>query len=219
MIHANNAAIREKRNRQLREDFLEGLPEDINFPICLALDWHNKGEIRVQIIFDAKGTTGFLDMSKKRYDYLPIATKNDEGQVILEYLNGKPYPDDREYTEEVVRKVVRDKNFRRKVLSAYDNQCAMCEINDISSLVAAHIYPAHLCGDDSVKNGICLCSTHDTAYESGTICISPNGETINHSGSIKVLNTTIRFPKNKKDYPSPERLRQRFDISMSKRQD
>jgi len=34
-------------------------------------------------------------MSKKRYDYLPVATLNDDGVIKLEYLHGKPYPDDR----------------------------------------------------------------------------------------------------------------------------
>jgi putative restriction endonuclease len=128
LIHANNAAIREERNRQLREDFLESLPEDTLFPICLALDEHNKGEIRVQIVFDEKGTTGFLDLSKKRYDLLPIAVINKDGVVELKYTVEKPYPDDREYVEKVVRKIVRDKNFRKNVLSAYGNQCAMCEM-------------------------------------------------------------------------------------------
>ena len=61
----------------------------------MAFDEHNKGEIRVQIVLDFDGTRKFLDMSKKRYDYLPVATLNDDGVIKLEYLHGKPYPDDR----------------------------------------------------------------------------------------------------------------------------
>lgn len=216
LIHANKAAEREKRNKQLREDFLESLSDEVYFPIYLAFE-HSKGEIRVQIIFDGTGTTGLLDMSKKRYDDLPIATKNKEGKVELKYMNGKPYPDDREYTDKEVRKIVRDTSFRKKVLSAYDNQCAMCEINDISTLKAAHIYPAHLCGDDTVNNGICLCSNHDSAYESGVICVNSDGEITNYSESIGVSYSKIRKPKNNRDYPSPERLEQKFKDSMAKR--
>ncbi|GBG06197.1 HNH endonuclease [Paenibacillus agaridevorans] len=217
LIHANNASIREGRNRALKEDYLESLPDDFYFPICLALDEHNRGEIRVQIVLDFDGTKGFLDLTKKRYDYLPIAKINEDGVVELEYILGKPYPDEREYVEKVVRSVVRNKDFRKNVLLAYGNQCAMCEIKDVAALVAAHIYPAHLCADDSVNNGICLCSTHDSAYEKGTICINADGEIINYSDSIKVSYLKIRVPMNINDYPSPERLSQRLEISRSNR--
>ncbi|MEC1646279.1 HNH endonuclease [Bacillus halotolerans] len=220
LIEANNAAIREDRNRQLNEHYLENLPEDKVFPIILAMDEHNRGEIRVQILFDDKGTRGFLDMTKKRYNYLPQATFNEDGTIELESeeaLNARrPYPPGREYVEKVVRTVVRDKGFREKILSAYGNECAMCEVNERSSLVAAHIYPAHLCSDDSVNNGICLCSNHDKAYERGNICITAEGDIIIRDQNSKVDYQKIRFPKLKGDYPSKKRLNQRLEISKSK---
>ncbi|EHL06283.1 hypothetical protein HMPREF0322_03035 [Desulfitobacterium hafniense DP7] len=217
LIHANNAAIREGRNRAFNEEYLEGLPDDLYYPICLALDEHNKGEIRVQIVFDNDGTREFLDMSKKRYNYLPVATFDDDGVMNLEYLHGKPYPDDREYVEKVVRRVVRDNDFRNNILNAYENQCAMCEIKDIPSLVAAHIYPAHLCDDDTVNNGMCLCLFHDKAYENGNICINPEGDIIIVNTDIEVSYQTIRFPANKEDFPSRDRLRQRLELSMRRK--
>jgi putative restriction endonuclease len=190
LIEANNAAIREDRNRQLNEHYLENLPDDKVFPIILAMDEHNRGEIRVQIMFDEKGALGFLDLTKKRYNHLPQANFNEDGTVELEseetLAARRPYPPGREYVEKVVRKVVRDKGFREKILSAYGNQCAMCEVNERSSLVAAHIYPAHLCSDDSVNNGICLCSNHDKAYERGNICINAYGDIIVRDKSSKV---------------------------------
>ncbi|MGZ0039789.1 SEFIR domain-containing protein [Paenibacillus ottowii] len=83
LISANNTAIEEERNRKLNEDYLESLPENYLYPIALALDEHDRGEIRVQIIFDDKGTTGFLDMSKKRYNLLPVAEMCNDGTVRL----------------------------------------------------------------------------------------------------------------------------------------
>lgn len=224
LIESNNAAIREQRNRQLKEEYLESLPDDLVYPIILALDEHNRGEIRVQISFDGKEKMGFLDMTKNRYNLLPRAIFNEDGTIELESeeaLNAKRlYPPGREYVEKVVRKVVREKGFRTKVLSVYDNQCAMCKVDDTSLLVAAHIYPAHLCGDDSVNNGICLCSNHDKAYERGSILIKPNGDIViqNHQNT-KVDYDKIRLPKNKSNHPSIERLRQRLEISMSKNND
>ncbi|MCY8498418.1 HNH endonuclease [Bacillus atrophaeus] len=220
LIEANNAAIREDRNRQLNEHYLESLSDDKVFPIILAIDEHNRGEIRVQIIFDDKGAGGFLDMTKKRYNNLPQATFNEDGTIELESEEAlnvrRPYPPGREYVEKVVRTVVRDKGFREKILSAYSNECAMCEVNERSSLVAAHIYPAHLCSDDSVNNGICLCSNHDKAYERGNICITAEGDIIVRDPNSKVDYHKIRFPKLKDDYPSTERLNQRLEISKSK---
>lgn len=216
LIHANKAAIREKRNRQLNEEFLEELPDEGLFPIALAFDEHNRGEIRVQIIFDEEGTRGFLDLSKNRYDLLPVAIIEADGTVNLKYSGKSPYPMDREIEEKVVKKVVRDPKFRKIVLTAYDNQCAMCYINDTSLLVAAHIFPARLCGDDSVNNGICLCSNHDKAYEQGSILVKPDGRIVIHRGNVEVNNEFIRFPMNKNEHPSQERLRQRLKLSMEK---
>ncbi|WP_418026561.1 HNH endonuclease [Paenibacillus sp. JJ1722] len=219
LIQANNAAIKEERNRQLNEDFLDNLPNNINFPICLALDHHNKGEIRVQIIFDSKGTTGFLDMSKKRYDLLPIASKDETGNVILTYPKGKAHPDNRPYQETTQKKLLRNKDFRKNVLEAYNYKCAMCDVKAKSSLVAAHIYPVHKCNDDSIQNGICLCAIHDKEYEIGNICINSDGTIINFISDegVTVNYTKICLPEKPENHPSLERLQQRLELSLSKR--
>lgn len=50
LIEYNNAAIREKRNRALKEHFLEKLQDDWIYPIVYQI-YHEKNEIRVQISF------------------------------------------------------------------------------------------------------------------------------------------------------------------------
>lgn len=76
---------------------------------------------------------------------------------------------------------------------------------------------AHLCGDDTVTNGICLCSNHDKAYEKGNILVKPNTEIVIHeSANTKVSYNKIRLPINKGDYPSSERLNQRLELSLKK---
>ncbi|QEL85910.1 HNH endonuclease [Bacillus mycoides] len=220
LIEANNAAIREGRNRQLRKEYLESLPDDKVYPIILSLDEHNRGEIRVQIMFDEKCTTGFLDLTKNRYNFLPKAILYENGTVELESeesINARRlYPVGREYVEKVGRKIIRNSNFRTKVLVAYGNQCAMCHEDDISILVAAHIYPAHLCSDDTVNNGICLCKIHDKLYEDGNICVRPNGEIFVQSGEFKLDCDKIRFPEKESNYPSSKRLAQRLELSLKR---
>lgn len=219
LIQANNAAIKEKRNRQLNEEFIDNLPENIYFPICLAFDHHNKGEIRVQIIFDAQGTTGFLDMSKKRYDLLPLASRDENEKVILTYPMGRAHPDNRPYEETTQKKLVRNKDFRRNILEAYNSKCAMCDVKAKSSLVAAHIYPVHKCNDDSISNGICLCAIHDREYEAGNIFIKSDGTIINFISDegVTVNYSKISLPVNPENHPSPERLQQRLELSLNKR--
>lgn len=219
LIESNKASIREKRRRQLNEDFLATLDESKIYPIIVSLDEHSKGEIRVLIILDEKRTLGSLDISKNRYNLLPKAIQNDDGITIIETeeaINARRlYPEGREYTEIVRRKIIRDHSFRRKVLNAYNNQCAICEVKEISLLVAAHIYPAHICEDDSINNGICLCKMHDKLYEGGDICINGSGEIFVQDKTYNVPYKQIRMPVNEDDKPSPLRLNQKLRHSLS----
>jgi len=68
---------------------------------------------------------------------------------------------------------VNQRLFRSIVLSGYDGRCAVCRIPVARLLVAAHIVPW---SKDSThrmnpRNGICLCSIHDKAFDSGLLLI------------------------------------------------
>ncbi|MCB2361595.1 HNH endonuclease [Clostridium estertheticum] len=221
LIKANKAAIRENRRCQLNEELLKNLPENRTFPIAYEF-YHTKNEMRVGILFDLKGTFGYLDMSMNRYKVIPTATYDDEG---IEYEDPKitelkqPYPNEREWEEKTVIKPVRKQGkFRREVLKSYENQCAVCNINRPSLLRAAHIIPVVKDNDDSVNNGICLCVLHEVAFDNGILKISPDGEVIVvGDGSIKTDFTHMKFPKDKNNYPSHEKLKQRFEMVYSKK--
>ncbi|MDQ6468024.1 HNH endonuclease [Exiguobacterium acetylicum] len=219
LIESNTASIREKRQRQLDEEFLETLDDSIIYPIIISLDEHNKGEIRVLIILDEKRTLVSLDISKDRYSRLPKAIQNNDGTTKIETeeeINARRlYPEGREYIEVVSRKIIRDSAFRRKVLIAYGNQCAICEVKKISLLVAAHIYPAHMCGDDSINNGICLCKMHDKLYEDGDIFINGDGKVFVQSKNHEAYYQKIRMPLNEENKPSSLRLTQKLRLSLS----
>lgn len=221
LIEANNASIRENRNRQLNEKFLEKLPSGNIFQIALAFDEHNRGEIRVQIMFDDKGTTGFLDMTKNRYNLLPQAIFNEDGTVTLETKEDlkkrRLYPDGREYVETTVRKTIRSKSFRKKVLDTYGHKCAICSMHDDSALDAAHIYPVQLCNDDSVNNGLCLCSNHHRAFEQGKILIKPDYHIlVRDENYIEFNNAMINLPASAKDFPSTTHLKEKLGLSLKK---
>ena len=67
---ANNFAIKTNRNRTLnKKSFMKKSQETI-YPIIFALV-HNDVEMRVQILLNEKGLSGWLDIPFKTYDSLP----------------------------------------------------------------------------------------------------------------------------------------------------
>lgn len=63
--------------------------------------------------------------------------------------------------------------FRRSVLSNYNYQCAMCQINNKKLLNAGHIIPWSV--DESLRsnpqNGLSLCALHDRAFDRGLLTL------------------------------------------------
>jgi putative restriction endonuclease len=63
------------------------------------------------------------------------------------------------------RRAARDVQFRRKVLRAYENRCAMCGVQ-LRLLDAAHVLPVGQPGStDDTNNGVALCALHHRAYD------------------------------------------------------
>lgn len=70
-----------------------------------------------------------------------------------------------------VRKKLRDVNFRDRVLTAYNFQCAVCGMQ-LKLIDAAHILPvSHESSTDETRNGLALCALHHRAYDKGLIAI------------------------------------------------
>lgn len=165
--------------------------------------YHTKDEIRVEILFDEKGTRGFLDIAKSRYDLLRTAVMLDNGKVLLESDEvseaKRPYPAGREWRETRVKKPKRNQQkFRKIVLEAYDSTCAVCDIITPSLLRAAHIVPVEKSNDDTIKNGICLCVNHEIAFDRGIMLINPDGEVfVQQNEEINVKLKKYAFRRNK----------------------
>ena len=67
---ANNLAIKNNRNRTLNKKSFMRRSQETIFPIVFALV-HNDVEMRVQILLNEKGLSGWLDIPFKTYDSLP----------------------------------------------------------------------------------------------------------------------------------------------------
>jgi len=70
-----------------------------------------------------------------------------------------------------VSRLARDASFKRQVLNAYDNRCAVTRVQ-LRLVDAAHIVPIgapESC--DDVRNGIALSPTYHRAYDNAVICL------------------------------------------------
>ena len=96
LIEYNNAAIRERRNQAIKEEFLKFLPESFLFPVVFEM-YHAKNEMRVQISFFDKGLIkirpdGMVELRSSKlgvtFDKI-LYPKNKENCPSIEFLREK----------------------------------------------------------------------------------------------------------------------------------
>jgi putative restriction endonuclease len=120
-------------------------------------------------------------------------------------------------------KYKRDAGFRKAVYESYGARCAICGIQ-LELVEAAHIIPhSHEQGSDDPKNGLCLCSLHHKAYDSGLIYVNEDYkirinekrveylEKVHKDGGmtkfLKLQNEEINLPSSHIYQPSKEFLK------------
>jgi putative restriction endonuclease len=66
--------------------------------------------------------------------------------------------------------------FRASVLSGYNQRCCICDLPHPEILTASHIIPWSVREDTRVnpENGLCLCASHDRAFDRELIAIAPD---------------------------------------------
>ncbi len=119
-----------------------------------------------------------------------------------------------------VSRILRDRVFRRVVLRAYDERCAITGIKLINGsgraeVAAAHIRPVEKNGPDIVSNGIALSGTAHWMFDRGLISMADDLEILisrqtNDPDSIRsILNKSGRAlsPTRVSDRPHPHFLR------------
>jgi len=107
-------------------------------------------------------------------DALPPVGLGEE-RATFEFVQ----PRDRVST--ITSRIVRDRNFRRVVLRAYDERCAISGLKLINGggraeVDAAHIRPVLENGPDAVANGIALSGTAHWMFDRGLISLSDDLE-------------------------------------------
>lgn len=131
----------------------------------------------------------------------------------------------REYATRAVLQRLHQQQFRRAVLRAYREQCAICHLRHVELLDAAHILPdRHPRGEPVVTNGLGLCKIHHSAYDANIIGIDPDarihvredilrevdGPMLKY-GIQSVANATLILPRKAELRPNRDFLAERFD--------
>ena len=135
----------------------------------------------------ARGISGLSKASRLDHQVWEEFTQNPESvafeaekhlasltQRELDLSEFVEWEDVRGLDQELLTKVrVNQQFFRRMILAGYRNCCAVCELPLQSLLVASHIVPWSIDPQNRMNpiNGICLCTLHDKAYDSGLLVV------------------------------------------------
>jgi putative restriction endonuclease len=125
----------------------------------------------------------------------------------------------RERVSYLSSRIIRDRVFRRAVLRAYDERCAVSGLKLINGggraeVAAAHIRPVEANGPDIVSNGIALSGTAHWMFDRGMISLSDDLEILisrhanDHGGMRAFLNKSGRamLPTRAFERPHPHFL-------------
>jgi putative restriction endonuclease len=81
----------------------------------------------------------------------------------------------RRYATRLFQQRLHQREFRERVVRAYQHHCAVCRLRRDELLDAAHILPdADPLGVPSVPNGLALCTLHHAAFDTHLIGIRPD---------------------------------------------
>jgi putative restriction endonuclease len=81
----------------------------------------------------------------------------------------------RHYGTTLVLRRLHQQTFRRHVIRAYSDRCAICSLHHTELLDAAHILPdTHPAGKPVVPNGLSLCTLHHAAFDRNIIGVRPD---------------------------------------------
>lgn len=186
------------------------------------------GEIAIVVRHDFLLTYVLNARAMHAFGEIPAGAKKLNSVVATHGDLPSAVPPERRREVVTVSRAVRAWDFGKRVLSAYGNSCAACDVQ-LRLIEAAHIVPVKADqGTDETSNGVSLCSLHHAAYDAGLLGIMPdyqislkqskvdalNAE--NLAGGLdtfrKALRPSIIVPHQQQDRPRVEYLREGLKI-------
>lgn len=130
----------------------------------------------------------------------------------------------RAYVTAAFRRRLHQEEFRKRVLAAYRERCAMCRLRHRELLDAAHIVADRdPTGEPRISNGLSLCKLHHAAFDSLFVTVDPDyrilvrrdvleeedGPMLRH-GLQELHGAVIGLPRRAEWLPSREGLEERL---------
>lgn len=157
---------------------------------------------------------------------------DDQGTVLAQGsieigLREDPEPR-RAYVTATFRRRLHQQRFRKQVIRAYQDRCALCRLRHMELLDAAHITAdSDPEGEPLISNGISLCKLHHAAFDAFFFAVRPDyvievkRSILDESdgpmlvvGLQQIHGQTIHVPRRDADRPDPARLERRFGIFL-----
>jgi putative restriction endonuclease len=143
-----------------------------------------------------------------------------EGLALIE----DPEPR-RAYVTATFRRRLHQVAFRERVIRAYAERCALCQLRHQELLDAAHITPdSDLEGEPVISNGVALCKLHHAAFDQFFFAIRPDyvievrQSILRESdgpmlvvGLQEIHGQRIHLPRRSVEAPDPARLERRYE--------
>lgn len=155
-------------------------------------------------------------------DTEPMLPRADDSGAVFGFHEAQaPFQSEQERirASTLMSRIVRDRVFRKIVLRAYDERCAVTGLRLINGLgraevAAAHIRPVEKSGPDIISNGIALSGTAHWMFDRGLISLANDLEILvsrqvnDLDGVLAVINKDRRArpPKRLSDRPHPHFL-------------
>jgi putative restriction endonuclease len=129
---------------------------------------------------------------------------------------------EREYRLIELRARLHQARFRRVVLAAYRQRCAICELRVRPLLDAAHIVPDSEGGEPHLSNAVGLCVLHHRALDRRVIRISPDyrvrvepgrifgDDRAGQEGLMAHDGSHLTLPRARESWPARELLERAF---------
>ncbi len=152
---------------------------------------------------------------------LPRVDEDQRDEAPGFYEEQQPFviDNERERIEQTISKIPRDKIFRKNVLTAYEERCAITGLQLLNGggraeVEAAHIKPVKYNGPDTIRNGIALSGTAHWMFDRGLISVSDQHEILvsRHTNNPDQIHNLINktgnaiVPENPAHHPHPKYL-------------
>lgn len=107
-------------------------------------------------------------------DILPRTSSNSQSGGFAQPIEPFEHNSPRERVNQLTNRAIRDRNFRKTVLRAYGERCAITGLRLINGggraeVEAAHIQPVEHDGPDIISNGIALSGTAHWMFDRGLV--------------------------------------------------